>query len=635
MDVKLPNGTIIKGVPEGTTKEQVAQKAIAAGLATPQDFGVPAEQQAPNGIMSSIKDAVTGQSRSTPEIELLPPIGNSPELNSLNLDALKASAVGLFGSDESLAKVLQSMGGVITQDAKGNMIAELPSGKYAINKPGLSPSDVASGVAQAGAFALAGAAAPATVVGQGLAAGGASLGMQGAVSGLGGEDVNLKQVGIDAALGAGGQAIANSIDVARRIATGSAANEAADFAAKNNLPIMTSDILPPESALARGVRNIGEQVPIVGTSAARGEQQVARVSQIEGLRNIYPEATDDQIYQSFVNSGNKYKAVMGSRYDNIAKQMGEVPIQINKTISAIDDELAKLTAGGVIKDADTISKLQTVKDDLLSGEQTFKSLRDNRTFVRENLKAEKPSSQADRVIDRVYSAMTDDITDAVSATAGRESADKLKQVDALFAAEKNAQKKTKLKNILAKGDVKPEEATKAVFSSDLSDVKKAYAALDNKGRAITRAAIINKVISSAEDAAGEVSPEKFLSGLKRYDKQFGVFFKGAERKQLDGLRDYLNATRRASQVKLDPSTGQKLVPLAMTGTVVSDIAGGTAGLASGSFATIAALSRAYESKPVMKAMLKLASTPKASPAYQNAANGVRSSLIAAQQEGEK
>jgi len=43
MDVKLPNGTIIKGVPEGTTKEQVAKKAIAAGLAKPQDFGMASE----------------------------------------------------------------------------------------------------------------------------------------------------------------------------------------------------------------------------------------------------------------------------------------------------------------------------------------------------------------------------------------------------------------------------------------------------------------------------------------------------------------------------------------------------------------------------------------------------------------
>lgn len=41
MDVKLPNGKVIKNVPEGTTKEQVKQKAIAAGIATESDFGMP------------------------------------------------------------------------------------------------------------------------------------------------------------------------------------------------------------------------------------------------------------------------------------------------------------------------------------------------------------------------------------------------------------------------------------------------------------------------------------------------------------------------------------------------------------------------------------------------------------------
>jgi len=40
MDVKLPNGKIIRGVPDGTPKEEVARKAIAAGLARPSDFGM-------------------------------------------------------------------------------------------------------------------------------------------------------------------------------------------------------------------------------------------------------------------------------------------------------------------------------------------------------------------------------------------------------------------------------------------------------------------------------------------------------------------------------------------------------------------------------------------------------------------
>lgn len=45
MDVTLPNGVVLKGVPEGTTKEQIKTKAIRAGLATEADFSGAAQQQ--------------------------------------------------------------------------------------------------------------------------------------------------------------------------------------------------------------------------------------------------------------------------------------------------------------------------------------------------------------------------------------------------------------------------------------------------------------------------------------------------------------------------------------------------------------------------------------------------------------
>ena len=38
MDIRLPNGQVISGVPEGTSREEVMRKAIQAGLATYQDF---------------------------------------------------------------------------------------------------------------------------------------------------------------------------------------------------------------------------------------------------------------------------------------------------------------------------------------------------------------------------------------------------------------------------------------------------------------------------------------------------------------------------------------------------------------------------------------------------------------------
>jgi hypothetical protein len=43
MDIELPNGTVIQGIPEGTSKQDIMAKAINAGLATSADFGMPQE----------------------------------------------------------------------------------------------------------------------------------------------------------------------------------------------------------------------------------------------------------------------------------------------------------------------------------------------------------------------------------------------------------------------------------------------------------------------------------------------------------------------------------------------------------------------------------------------------------------
>lgn len=57
MDVRLPNGRLIQGVPEGTSKDAIKAKAIAAGLATDADFGAPATDAPYNPA----EDMSTGQ----------------------------------------------------------------------------------------------------------------------------------------------------------------------------------------------------------------------------------------------------------------------------------------------------------------------------------------------------------------------------------------------------------------------------------------------------------------------------------------------------------------------------------------------------------------------------------------------
>ena len=38
MDVRLPNGTVIKNVPEGTTKDDIVVLALRNNLASEEDF---------------------------------------------------------------------------------------------------------------------------------------------------------------------------------------------------------------------------------------------------------------------------------------------------------------------------------------------------------------------------------------------------------------------------------------------------------------------------------------------------------------------------------------------------------------------------------------------------------------------
>jgi len=82
MDIELPNGTVIQGVPEGTTKQQVMEKAIKAGLATAQDFGT-----APSSAMSST-DVNTGNINSGFAMGLKDPISGGAQLLPRGLEAV-------------------------------------------------------------------------------------------------------------------------------------------------------------------------------------------------------------------------------------------------------------------------------------------------------------------------------------------------------------------------------------------------------------------------------------------------------------------------------------------------------------------------------------------------------------------
>ncbi|WP_205352802.1 hypothetical protein, partial [Vibrio cholerae] len=147
----------------------------------------------------NVIDTFTGESKMTPEVQGLEGIMSSPEMNAFNTDAMKAAWVQMFGNDNDFVKVISNMGGQVSQDEKGNLLVDLPSGRYALNKPGLSSEDVMPFIANAIAFTPA-ARAP-TVLGATAKSAGTDLALQSSVNMAGGGDINPLQTALSAGLG--------------------------------------------------------------------------------------------------------------------------------------------------------------------------------------------------------------------------------------------------------------------------------------------------------------------------------------------------------------------------------------------------------------------------------------------------
>jgi hypothetical protein len=140
MDIRLPNGTVIRGVPEGTSKEAIQQKAIDSGLATAQDFGVVQEQPVEQPIdTAGISEQVLTRLSALPDSAA--PMAQRIENFRANVQAGMPEHVAL---EQAMAQSLDS----------GEELSK--AGRFVSGIPGALPSLV-SGAVAAPAGGVAGA----------------------------------------------------------------------------------------------------------------------------------------------------------------------------------------------------------------------------------------------------------------------------------------------------------------------------------------------------------------------------------------------------------------------------------------------------------------------------------------------
>lgn len=603
----------------------------------------PEEPEQEKGLIQSASDMVTGADRETKAIEGLREVTGAPELGGLSEfsweglkelgsnftpEAFKAAGGLLTTSDpKEQMKIIQSNypDASFRPDEKGNVIVGLPSGEYVLNAPGLSTSDLTNFIAQGLAFTPAGRAAtiPAAI--------GKSAATQAAIEGAGsatGGEFNPEDVALAGGIGGAGKLAEDAIGGAYRLATGKmsddAAKQIADIEAQG-LKARTQDVVQPETLPGKMAANVGELNPL--TAGQQAAQQRTRQDVAETFVDKFTPSYDD-IKSSITGKRKRIETAAVNSMDNALSKASGATLSKQNTIDAIESEITRLTElpngqPRTMIDESTVNTLSGYLEDVKNA-SSVTDLRDLRTDLRDSLspKFGEKSNRKEGAIKRIYGSMTRDMDETVKSSVTPREFAQYKRGNAVYGREAEKLKKGRIKKVLQAGDdLSPEQIDRNLLSKDSVVRGQLYNSLDSAGRDNARAAIIRKL---ADDASrgGELSVNMFLKKLRDNDKALQTFFRGRDRKELEGLRNALEATRSAQDAAVNPPTGQRLAPYLVGGGAIADLGltiAGTLGSAIGY--------KAYQSKSVRNALLKLANTPKGSSAFEKALSDLNSALL--------
>lgn len=397
-------------------------------------------------------------------------------------------------------------------------------------------------------------------------------------------------------------------------------------AAAADVPVMTSDVVPPKTKLGNQLQGYSEGV-IAGTGPMRAAQQDARTKLVNRFTEKYGDYDPSVVVDSLKSGVAREKSLAKSKLNNLSGRMVGKPVDTSGAIRAIDgavNELGKLKG---VSDTQTISALNDYKNaiqEITNGDDAFELLDKLRTQFRIDVKGDRTvlPSMSQTMVDRVYNSLTNSLSKSIAKGLSPKDASAWRSGKADYAKMATHATQTRLKNVLNKGDLTPEAVNTIVYGQYGSDIARLYGKLDQKGKDMLRAAYISKIADKVGD-----SPQKMMTELGKLQKQangqvFKTVFGGKNGKEIEGMLSILDATKRASEANVVTKTGMTLAPLVR---VIGNLKTGGALLAGET--GIGLMSRVYESPMARNALLRLANTKAGTPAYEralsNAANAIR------------
>lgn len=405
---------------------------------------------------------------------------------------------------------------------------------------------------------------------------------------------------------------------------------------KAGVRVMTSDVRPPRTFVGKNVQSISEKIPFAGTGGPRAAQQAERVEAVKALVRDFggedavklfddaPGALDDVAKSLASKRGEDLSRFTGQKNAIIDSIPDAVPI--DRTTTAIDQQIASLEALRLPENGPIIAKLQGWKD-ALQGQnlRNIEEIRKSMGTAFDDMNLASIKSAGQKAINAIYPSMRADMGTFIRSRAGPEAFGKWQTANQRLAAMAGELDDATLRGVLRSNEMTPENVGKLLFSKKPSDVARLYGNLDAFGRTRAQAAVLQRAFDKAVSADGGLSPERFVNNLTAMSDSIGVTFKGADRARIVGFTRLLDATRRASAAAVSPPTGVQNLPVAAgfsLGTLFGAASIPIAGLGG-------IIARAYESAPVRDALIRLGTAaPEKLPAMTARAESVLSEFIA-------
>lgn len=547
----------------------------------------------------------------------------SPELSEIfSMPAFKASLGGLLtGNESELAGIIQKQ----FPDAKiteGTGLVTLPSGTYELTSS--SPARFAFDMATFGLGGPMTGGLKSRLGKEAVRAAAVEGAQQAGEEALGGE-FDLTDVGMAAGMDVVGGTAGEVLSGIFRGSFGKMTKAAEDTIAqgkKYNVPVMTSDVLPPRTFMQKSAQTLFERIPFLGTGAKRELQQTAREGAFDKLVADFGVTVDMPYDEILLDSLNKVKTARLAQAAKLKRSSsaalstaGVVPR--DNFLSAIEAAIQKEKSFGTKANQQLIQSLEDWKR-APSGDFSFVDGLRSRVgdeiaeyYTGANTQIGKKGAEH---LQSIKDALTQDMelfAQSLDNPAMAAALTDWKRGNAMFFDEYSKYKDSALKTMLDKGDLKPEIVMNAIKNKAPSQAKLLYDNLGPKGREAAKGAILLDLL---EQTGG--NPQKLAAQFNKLDKNMQIFFRGDDKKVIDGFQKLMNETARAQQAGVRTATGQELYPLGLG--AIGMYGASTSPAATALAATTAMSGRIFESAPVRNSLLKLANTPVGSTRYDNA-----------------